>query len=130
MYLLDGNFFFLPTAGLVEFLSKINNAPKMIVAAILSPDRMHDLSTSPGAGGAEFTAFLKDELLPYMNANYRTEPYSIFIGHSLGGHFVVHTLLSEPELFDAYIAASPLQHIDIIRNLNRVNLNFAVILRG
>jgi len=117
IFLLDGDFFFLPTAGMVEFLSKINKAPKMIVVAIVNTDRFRDFSPptrdadNPGPSdtgdGARFLAFLKDELLPYMNTNYRTETYHIFVGHSLGGLFVIHTLLSEPQLFGAYISISP-----------------------
>jgi len=117
IYLLDGNYFFLPTSGMVEFLSKINKAPKMIVVAIVNTDRFRDFvpptseaadpDSSAARGGARFLAFLKNELLPYMNKNYRTEPYNIFIGHSLGGLFIIHTLLSEPQLFGAYIAISP-----------------------
>jgi predicted alpha/beta superfamily hydrolase len=117
IFLLDGDYFFLPTAGMVEFLSKINKAPKMIVVAIVNTDRFRDFSPptrdadnpdpSDTGDGARFLAFLKDELLPYMNTNYRTETYHIFVGHSLGGLFVIHTLLSEPQLFGAYISISP-----------------------
>jgi len=117
IYLLDGNYFFLPTSGMVEFLSKINKVPKMIVVAIVNTDRFRDFSpptsdvadpdSSDTRGGARFLAFLKNELMPYMNKNYRTETYNIFIGHSLGGLFVIYTLLSEPQLFGAYIAISP-----------------------
>lgn len=117
IYLLDGNYFFLPTSGMVEFLSKINKAPKMIVVAIINTNRFRDFSpptsdianpdSSDTEGAPRFLAFLKNELIPYMNKNYRTEIYNIFIGHSLGGLFIIYTLLSEPQLFDAYIAISP-----------------------
>lgn len=117
IYLLDGNYFFLPTSGIVEFLSKINKAPKMIVAAIVNTNRFRDFSppksnlavpnSSDNGRATRFLAFLKNELMPYMNKNYHTETYNIFIGHSLGGLFVIHTLLNEPKLFDAYIAISP-----------------------
>jgi len=90
IYLLDGNYFFLPTAGMVEFLATINKAPKMIVVAIVNTNRIHDFSTSPSGGAPKFSAFLKNELVPYMNKIYRTEPYNIFIGHSLGGLFVIN----------------------------------------
>jgi len=105
VYLLDGDFFFLATAGVVEFLAKTNNAPEMIVVAVVSTDRMNELS--PSAGGTDFTSFLSSELMPYMSENFRTEPYNILAGHSLGGLFVIHALLEHPQLFDAYIAASP-----------------------
>jgi len=117
IYLLDGNYFFLPTSGIVEFLSKINKAPKMIVVAIVNTNRFRDFSppksdiadpnSSDNGSAARFLAFLKNELMPYMNKNYRTETYNIFIGHSLGGLFIIYTLLNEPQLFDAYIAISP-----------------------
>jgi len=112
IYLLDGNYFFLPTAGMVEFLSKINNAPKMIVAAIVNTDRFRDFSPSPSGDAARFSSFLKNELIPYMNKNYRTESYNIFMGHSMGGLFVIYTLLNEPQLFNAYFAMSPALHMN------------------
>lgn len=102
---------------MVEFLSKINKAPKMIVVAVISTNRFRDFSqptsdiadpnSSDTGSAARFSAFLKNELMPYMNKNYRTETYNIFIGHLLSGLFIIYTLLSEPQLFDAYIAISP-----------------------
>lgn len=59
IYILDGNYFFLPTAGMVEFLSKINNAPKMIVAAIVNTDRFRDFSPSPSGGCSKIFFFLE-----------------------------------------------------------------------
>ncbi len=62
----------------------------------------------PTHGGADnFVRFLSDELMPWVESRYRTRPYSILVGHSYGGLFAVHTLLTRPDLFDAYLAISP-----------------------
>jgi len=67
-----------------------------------------DREAAPHAGGADrFRAFLRDELKPMIAARYRVSGESAIIGESLAGLFVVETFLTEPELFDGYIAASP-----------------------
>ena len=66
------------------------------------------------SGGAEkFHNFLKKELIPYVEENYRASDYKILMGHSLGGTFAAFSLLEHPDVFDAYIAVSPfLQYAD------------------
>jgi predicted alpha/beta superfamily hydrolase len=54
-----------------------------------------------------FMAFIGSELMPYIDANYRTLPFRIGIGHSNAGTFLAHTLLKKPELFDALLLISP-----------------------
>jgi len=107
VYLLDGYFFFLPAVGVVDFYSAIDKMPKMIVAAVVSTNRMREFSTAQSGGAAEFTTFLRDELFPFMDERFRTEPFNILVGHSLGGLFAVHSFINDPSLFDAHIAASP-----------------------
>jgi pimeloyl-ACP methyl ester carboxylesterase len=93
----------------------------MIVVAIDSGDvahRTHDLTPpsqaetdnrfSPGNGGADtFLAFIADELVQYVDRNYRTRPYRIIVGHSFGGLFAVHALIRKPALFNAYVVIDP-----------------------
>jgi predicted alpha/beta superfamily hydrolase len=121
LYLLDGESNFEYTAAIVRFLADNERIPEMIVVAINSGDvarRAHDFTTpsqaeidnrfSPGNGGAEaFLAFISDELVPYVERNYRTRPYRILVGHSFGGLFAIHTLVTKPKLFNAYIAIDP-----------------------
>lgn len=107
VYLLDGAFFFLPTAGIVDFYSMVSRMPRMIVVAIVHADRMHELSTAASGGSAQFTSFLRDELIPFVDGRFRTEPFRILVGHSLGGLFAAHALFAAPDLFQAHIAASP-----------------------
>jgi predicted alpha/beta superfamily hydrolase len=70
--------------------------------------RFRDLTPTPagqnGAGGGpKLLAFLKDELIPYITKKYPSNGSNILWGHSLGGLFVLYTLFTEPQLFDAYI---------------------------
>jgi len=112
VYLLDGAFFFLPTAGLVDFYSSIDRMPRMIVVAVVHADRTRELSTGPSGGAAQLASFLRDELIPYVDGHFRTEPFRVLMGHSLGGLFVTHALFHAPDLFQAHIAASPALYWD------------------
>lgn len=63
---------------------------------------------SPLSGGADrFLSFLKTELMPYINNKYSTSGKNILFGHSYGGMFTMYTLLTQPDLFDSYIASDP-----------------------
>ena len=113
MYLLDGTAHFHHVSGIVRFLAGNGLIPEMIIVAIENTDRIRDLSptkdrrweTSGGAG--QFMNFLTEELIPFVERGYRTEPYRILVGHSLGGEFAVYSLLYHPRVFNAYIAISP-----------------------
>lgn len=63
----------------------------------------------PQSGGADkFLAFMKQELIPFIEANYKADPANrVLMGCSFGGLFTLFALFTEPELFKGYIAASP-----------------------
>lgn len=63
----------------------------------------------PQSGGADqFLSFLKNELFPFIEANYKADPRErILMGCSLGGLFTMYTLFTHPDMFTGYIAASP-----------------------
>lgn len=113
LYVLDGRAHFLHVSGLVRFLAGAGIAPLMIVVALPNVDRNRDFTPFlgdpvPNRGGADsFLTFFEKELFPFVENHFRTQPYRILAGHSLGGLFVVHTLLNRPDLFDGLIASSP-----------------------
>ena len=118
MFVLDGDAHFHHTTGLTKALAWNRFVPDLLVVAISNTDRTRDLtppSRDPIAaqqmpthgGAANFRSFVGDELIPWVDANYRTRPYRILVGHSFGGLFAIDTLLTRPELFNAYIAISP-----------------------
>ena len=111
IYLLDGDENFNDIISITEFMSKTGLCPPMIVVAILHPSRMTDLTfgtdkETPGivGKGEKFMLHVEKELMPYIESNYPTASYKIFIGHSVGGLTVVYTLMYHPELFDAYVS--------------------------
>ncbi len=61
------------------------------------------------AGGAEnFMRFLQDELIPWVERTYRSDPTRrILVGHSYGGLLALYAMFREPGLFYSYVAASP-----------------------
>jgi predicted alpha/beta superfamily hydrolase len=61
------------------------------------------------AGGADnFLKFVKNELFPVINQNYKTNQDSIAImGLSLGGMLGTYILFTQPELFKGYIIIAP-----------------------
>jgi len=109
---LGGEAHFPYTVAVTEFLSRGDHIPRLIVAAILDPTPMHHYRDStptkvaylPASGGAgRFLGFIKDELVPALDAEFRTRPLRILCGHGLSGLFAVHALLESPGTFAAFI---------------------------
>ncbi|MEE3999440.1 alpha/beta hydrolase-fold protein [Tenacibaculum sp. FZY0031] len=122
IYLLDGSKDedFIHIAGIVQFGSFpwINMLPETIVVGIGNVDRKRDFTYPstleidqkefPSSGKSkEFIQFLQKELLPFIDANYRTTNNKTLIGQSLGGLLATEVLFKTPNLFNNYIIVSP-----------------------
>ena len=71
------------------------------------PTPQHWSMTSPYCGSVDkFKQFLKEELMPYIDSNYRTSGRNAGIGHSLGASFVIDAM-TQDDMFDDIIAISP-----------------------
>ncbi|WP_286232699.1 alpha/beta hydrolase-fold protein [Thalassotalea sediminis] len=117
LYLTDGPEHFNHTVGTMNFLAENGRMPQMIIVGVANTDRARDLTPKiliskderfqNGGGADNFLNFFEQELIPYIEKNYRTQPYRIFSGHSFGGLFAINAFLTKPHLFNAYIAVSP-----------------------
>ncbi|WP_298141253.1 alpha/beta hydrolase-fold protein [Flavobacterium sp.] len=120
MYMPDGGTAedFPHIANTMNDLIKENKIPPFILVGIENTVRRRDLSGStevekdkeiaPVIGGApKFRAFIKDELFPEINKRYRTKNTKGIIGESLAGLFIMETFMTQPEMFDYYIAMDP-----------------------
>ncbi|OKS88484.1 alpha/beta hydrolase [Mucilaginibacter polytrichastri] len=128
IYVLDADNHFAQMVEYSKYLSRqdVYVIPPLIVVGITNTDRNRDLTPShssvyydgkpdttahapyKNSGGNEhFFQFIQKELMPYVNSNYKTQPYRIFAGHSFGALTTINCLISYPDMFDAYIAVSP-----------------------
>ncbi|ADB40356.1 alpha/beta hydrolase [Spirosoma linguale] len=122
VYLLDGSADedFIHVVGLYQFTAFewINMTPKSIIVGIATVDRRRDFTLPttidsdkkryPTTGHSDnFMQFLEQELVPYVEKNYKTSPSRTLIGQSLGGLLATEVLLKKPALFTQYIITSP-----------------------
>jgi len=125
--------------SVIDFLVDNRRLPPLLVVGIANTDRRRDLTpgeaevknpdgtvTRYTSGAADkFLDFIQTELMPKIEGRYRTAPYRIFVGHSLGGLLAIHTLSSRPDLFNAYIAVSPSLHWNSGSTLRQAQKFFA-----
>jgi predicted alpha/beta superfamily hydrolase len=113
IYVTDGDDNTKTIADIQYFINREGFMPKVIIVGILNIDRNKDLTPTHEegfgtSGGADkFLAFLKNELIPYINKTYPSDGDNTLFGHSFGGLFVTYALLNEPQVFTSYIAADP-----------------------
>ncbi|MEM9013985.1 MAG: alpha/beta hydrolase-fold protein [Pseudomonadota bacterium] len=123
IYLLDGDILF-PIFGAYHYLLQYDepSIPEAIIVGISygafgaenGNRRGIDYATppledgDPQGGAAAFQRFLKFELIPHVEKTYRSDPdRRILVGQSRGGHFVLFSAYTDPELFWARIASNP-----------------------
>ena len=120
LYLLDGgqDQDFHHISGLAQ-LGTVNGTTRdVIVVGVASVDRRNELALPtlnaeliaryPTQGQSDrFRRFLAGEVLPFVEARFRTNGETALMGESLAGLFVVETFLKEPRMFDAWVAVSP-----------------------
>lgn len=122
MYGLDADIGFGSAAEMATLLPVRNELPELIVVGIAygaypgqeGNNRTRDftptaVSDFPSSGGAEkFLQFLRDELIPVIEAKYRTKPADKTLsGASLGGLFSLYVLFEHPGIFSRYKISSP-----------------------
>lgn len=120
VYFTDGSRSVALLATVTRFLAAHGRMPEVILVGIDHADRARDLTPSPGSfegappaafatagGGDRFLSFLQAELVPHVERTYRTEPFRMLVGHSLGGLLAVHAQLARPGLFQAALALAP-----------------------
>jgi len=122
LYFTDGDAHYTMLKGITDALAANGLMPQVILVGVMNTDRVRDLTPTrvevrrqngvarsfpTSGGGPRFLEFFEKEVFPYVESTYRTAPYRLFAGHSFGGLLALHALAVRPELFNAYLAASP-----------------------
>ena len=121
LYVLDGDDFGATAWQILTIDQGFEYTPPMIVISIHNrPIDSNQVSSRnrdflpvqaegyPYSGGSDkFLAFIRSELIPYVDHKYPTSGNNILFGHSYGGLFALYTLFTQPDLFRSYIASDP-----------------------
>ena len=125
LYVLDGDKSFGMTKGVIDWLVWTNEIRNIIVVGIsygkgnsiwwekrardFTPFKDTVYYYYPNAGGANnFLSFVKNELFPVINKNYRTiQDSNVIVGLSFGALLSSYALFTQPDMFKGYIIISP-----------------------
>jgi hypothetical protein len=123
LYKFDGDNQLARYDNSVDILASMDVIPDLIIVALpngrgmrnrdLTPASLHqdgnekgEMGTGEMGRGDRFLDFIEEELIPYVEANYRTTQERILAGHSRGALLVLQSLLSKPDLFQARLMFS------------------------
>lgn len=127
LYILDGQWDFKLMDSVLGGLVYDKFVPEMIMVGVTYSGENADynglraMDYTPTAvkqvkgsgGGPKFLKFLKTELIPFMEANYRADSSRrVLQGSSYAGLFTLYAMFTDPGLFFGYISASPAVNYD------------------
>ena len=116
-YLLDGQWSFSFTKQMIDWVSRprYGMMPEIILVSLNTggDNRTRDLTPTQdknnksGGGADKLYQFIQEELIPFVDKNYRTYNYRVLGGTSFGGVFVMNAFYRDPQFFNGYISLSP-----------------------
>ena len=110
---LDEEYLFDIYVGNAILFAKKDKAPKQIVVGISMEDtKAKDISFDVNSGrltstATNFYSFLRDEVLFYMESNYRTSPFISFVGQGYSANFITHFLKENTAFINSFICINP-----------------------
>jgi len=111
----DAEYLFdLYVANAKLFASK-NKAPEQIIIGVFQnqgDERYTDCDYSidtglPNKESTEFYGFIKNELIGYVEDNYRTSLFKTIVGNTITANFINYFFIDNDPLFNAYININP-----------------------
>ncbi|WP_394749627.1 alpha/beta hydrolase-fold protein [Spongiimicrobium salis] len=104
LYILDGQWYFSSGASIQLSLRNPDAIPEMIVVGINSSRQSR--YTLFGDENGTFTAFLQDEVIAFIDSNYRTTTERIIFGWEAAAFYVSELILKETSLFSGAIISN------------------------
>jgi predicted alpha/beta superfamily hydrolase len=117
LYTMDGDWNFnIGVIGGIRYLEMLREMPEIIVVSVKNTNRTRDVfpwiltfrdGSKRGGGADNYLSFFREELQPFINANYRTANYRILYGQSNSALTTVYEMFKNPQAYNAYIGSSP-----------------------
>jgi predicted alpha/beta superfamily hydrolase len=116
IYMMDGDFNFNSGGiGGLRHAAQMGEIPEFIIVGIKNTDRSQDIfpeevtygdGSKAGGRADPYLDFIRAELIPHIEKNYRSENFRVLYGTSNTGFTVVHALFRDPGLANVFVAAS------------------------
>ncbi|WP_299627619.1 alpha/beta hydrolase-fold protein [uncultured Tenacibaculum sp.] len=125
---LDDDYLFDIYVGNSKIYANADLTPKQIVVGLdVDSGNNQDVSVVTKSGNLtsnakKFYNYIKKELIPYLEANYRTSPYLTIVGDRDAGNFLLHFLKEKNPIFNAYVSISPKLSDQTIRLMSTFDL--------
>jgi len=115
IFIMDAELMFPMVSGLVHQMTANSQMPDSIIVGINNVvGARRDITPKPfdrngkpyWFGGQEdkYLQFLAEEVLPFLDENYRAADFRILVGLSPTAQFTLHSFWKAPKAFDGYIA--------------------------
>ncbi len=122
---LDGDYLFDPISGNVTYMSFWENMPETIVVGIdqsenRQRDCQYDSNTQlPEYEGRKFYYFIEQELIGYLQKNFRLAKFKMIVGQDYTSNFINYFIRDE-SVFQAYVNLSPDYANKMLNELPRI----------
>lgn len=113
LYGQDINNYFAEAVIISEKLGSTGEIPPLIIVGVANTNRYRDnlpaeIKGRPDSGGAaNYLRFFEEDLIPYVDKNYRTKNFRILAGPQAGAVFGLYSLITKPGLFNAFLSENP-----------------------
>lgn len=111
---LDGDYMFDVVSGNSNYLSYWGDIPESIVVGINQISTRYEdcnvldnVDFVPIASSAKFYDFINNEIIDYLDKNFRLTKFRVIVGHESTANFINYFLLNNDVNFSGYIAISP-----------------------
>jgi hypothetical protein len=110
---LNGDYLFDLYVGNSVLFSKRDKAPKQIVIGIsMDKTKRKDISFDSNSGrltadANNFYEFLRDEILFYIESNYRTSPFITLVADGYSANFITHFLKEKTAFINSFVCINP-----------------------
>ena len=111
--ILDEAYLFDAYVGNAVLFAKKDKAPKQIVVGVtMEATKGKDVSFDRNSGRLSSTAnnfynFIRDEVIFYMESNYRTSPFISLVGYGYSANLVSHFLKENTAFINSFICINP-----------------------
>jgi predicted alpha/beta superfamily hydrolase len=110
---LDEEYLFDMYVGNSILFAKKDKAPKQIVVGIsMEETKVQDISFDVNTGrltssARGFYEFIRDDILFYMESNYRTSPFISLVGYGYSANLITHFLQEDTAFINSFICINP-----------------------